>query len=351
VIRGIDWLLEKFKPLVTRGMRLLQKGKQKLIGAGKAVVQVGVPKDPNERLRLAAEASVAAARRLSGRVTKALLNPVLAGIRVRYGLAAIQPYEQSGTWWVRATINPTLDQDLGVPSEEIGKPKEVKPSATVTPVAVNAWIKNKDKDSYEQVTSSSNVIRRTAAGVVPISFATAPADGGTNTLLYSDEDKKWERTNLSHGSRHAVPVGGGKFELRISERGSTFIRPTFYADTANSRSTIVQAKLPSLLNPSNSKEFLSEGSPSAEFAKGYRLDASTGKALVPVSDASPDHDPAIAEHWNKKGGNNTDQTQRMNWNTNLATYKIMSLRLNLSLGGRGEYYTELVGINFRGPGE
>jgi hypothetical protein len=114
VIGGIDWLLEKFKPLVTRGMRLLQKGKQKLIGAGKAVVQVGVPKDPNERLRLAAEASVAAAKRLRGTVTKALLNPVLAGIRVRYGLAAIQPYEQSGTWWVRATINPTRTWSLGV---------------------------------------------------------------------------------------------------------------------------------------------------------------------------------------------------------------------------------------------
>jgi hypothetical protein len=128
VISGIDWLLGKFKPLVTRGMRLLQKGKQKLIGAGKAVVQVGVPKDPNERLRLATEASVAAAKRLSGKVTKALLNPVLAGIRVRYGLATIQPYEQSGTWWVRATINPTQNWSLGLGVATPAQPPPATPA-------------------------------------------------------------------------------------------------------------------------------------------------------------------------------------------------------------------------------
>jgi hypothetical protein len=116
VIRGIDWVLDKFKPLVMKGRKLLDKGMAKVKSAGKAVVQVGVPKDPNERLRLAARASVAAARRLSGRVTRALLNPVLGAIRLRYGLTSIQPYEKNGTWWITATLNPRLDQDLEVPA-------------------------------------------------------------------------------------------------------------------------------------------------------------------------------------------------------------------------------------------
>jgi len=84
--------------------------------AGRFVAQAGVPKDPNERLRLAAQAAVSAARRLSGRVTKPLLDPVLAAIKVRYGLKELEPFEQGGFWWVRAVINPTTTQNLGVPS-------------------------------------------------------------------------------------------------------------------------------------------------------------------------------------------------------------------------------------------
>src|SRR5262249_3604556 len=79
-----------------------------------AVVQVGVPKDPAERLKLATEASVAAARKLTGKVTKALLSPILAGIKVRYGLQELQPYEEGGTWWVYAVINPRARVNTGV---------------------------------------------------------------------------------------------------------------------------------------------------------------------------------------------------------------------------------------------
>lgn len=118
IIRGIDWVLGKARPFVMKGKELFEKGKAKIIGVGKAVVQVGVPEDPNERLRLAARASVSAAQKLTGRITQALLNTILAGIKVRYGLKAIQPYEKSGTWWVRAAINPEIDQNLGVPSVE-----------------------------------------------------------------------------------------------------------------------------------------------------------------------------------------------------------------------------------------
>ncbi len=83
---------------------------------GRFVAQAGVPSDPNERLRLASQAAVLAARALTGRISQSLLNPILKGIKLRYGLQDIQPYEQGGNWWVRATINPVLNQNLGVPS-------------------------------------------------------------------------------------------------------------------------------------------------------------------------------------------------------------------------------------------
>jgi hypothetical protein len=84
---------------------------------GRFIAQAGVPQDPNERLRLAGEAAVGAARRLSGRMSRALMTPVLAGIRTRYGLQSIEPYERGGTWWVRASINPASDTDTGVSSQ------------------------------------------------------------------------------------------------------------------------------------------------------------------------------------------------------------------------------------------
>jgi hypothetical protein len=81
---------------------------------GKYVAQAGVPQDPAERLRLAVRDSIAVAKRLSGRVTAALLSPALAALKVRYGLTALEPYQQGGVWWVRAVINPTLAGTTGV---------------------------------------------------------------------------------------------------------------------------------------------------------------------------------------------------------------------------------------------
>jgi len=121
VVRGIDWVLNKLKPLVMKGKKVVERGKEKVVGAGKAIVQVGVPKDPHERLTLAANASIAAARKLTGKVTKGLLKPVLAAIRLRYGLTAIEPYQEGGTWWVRLAINPDTKRDTGVKATIAGE--------------------------------------------------------------------------------------------------------------------------------------------------------------------------------------------------------------------------------------
>jgi hypothetical protein len=79
---------------------------------GRFVAQAGVPQDPRARLRLAGQAAVAAARRLRGRITGALLNPVLAAIRTRFGLTEIRPYERGGKWWVRMVANPVVEQEI-----------------------------------------------------------------------------------------------------------------------------------------------------------------------------------------------------------------------------------------------
>jgi DNA-binding transcriptional MerR regulator len=82
--------------------------------AGRFVIQAGVPQDPNERLTLAVKAASAAASRLRGRITQSLLNPILKAIQARYGLQQLQAFEQGRHWWVKAAINPSLSQDLGV---------------------------------------------------------------------------------------------------------------------------------------------------------------------------------------------------------------------------------------------
>jgi DNA-binding transcriptional regulator YdaS (Cro superfamily) len=89
---------------------------------GRFVAQAGVPQDPNERLRLAANAAVAAARRLTGRVTSAILQPVLGAIKLRYGLSELVPFERGGKWWVRATANPTLERNLDIVTVAPGTP-------------------------------------------------------------------------------------------------------------------------------------------------------------------------------------------------------------------------------------
>jgi hypothetical protein len=107
-VRGkVDNVIEKVAKWIVAQARKL----------GRFVAQAGVPQDPNERLRLASQAAVSAARRLTGRITQGLLNPILQGIKIRYGLQHLQPYEQGGSWWVRATINPTVTQNLGVPAD------------------------------------------------------------------------------------------------------------------------------------------------------------------------------------------------------------------------------------------
>ncbi|HEU4883645.1 MAG TPA: hypothetical protein VFT45_15400, partial [Longimicrobium sp.] len=77
---------------------------------GRYVAQAGVPQDPASRLRLAAQAATAVLNRFRGRpVGVAVLRPLLPVIVTRYGLTELVPFEREGRWWVRATINPKVE--------------------------------------------------------------------------------------------------------------------------------------------------------------------------------------------------------------------------------------------------
>jgi hypothetical protein len=120
---------------------------------GKLAVQAGVPQDPKERLRLAADAAVAAAQRLTGRITSAILQPVLQVIKARYGLTELVPYESGGSWWVRATINPTLERNLGISTVAAATPataaSTLEPMAEVT-IEFKCNILKYDKAVYDE---------------------------------------------------------------------------------------------------------------------------------------------------------------------------------------------------------
>ncbi len=74
---------------------------------GRFVAQAGVPQDPNERLRLGMQAAVSAVNRFSGtRVGSAVLNPLLQGIKIRYGFSRLDLVVQGNHWGVDGEVNP-----------------------------------------------------------------------------------------------------------------------------------------------------------------------------------------------------------------------------------------------------
>jgi hypothetical protein len=121
---------------------------------GRFLVQAGVPADPNRRLQLAARAAVAAARRLSGPITGGLLQPVLSIVQARYGLTSIVPMQRGGTWWVRMTINPILDYNLGLSTvaspTPAPAPSTLQPMPLIGPISFRCNTLKYDPAVYDQ---------------------------------------------------------------------------------------------------------------------------------------------------------------------------------------------------------
>src|SRR5262249_52800980 len=79
---------------------------------GSAVAQAGLPADPNERLRLGMQAAANVVNRFAKKkVAKALLDPLLIGIKTRYGLVSLELREKSTKWSLTGVVNPTIGID------------------------------------------------------------------------------------------------------------------------------------------------------------------------------------------------------------------------------------------------
>ncbi|MGW6128563.1 phage tail protein [Cellulomonas sp. NPDC055163] len=106
--------------VITTGLKLagpLIRGAKRLGGKLKAKLRGGddSPEGKQQRLDKGMAAGLAAVRRFSGRgVSQKVLTPLLAGIRVRYGLTALEPVQQGKVWAVHGAVNPTRTTSTGV---------------------------------------------------------------------------------------------------------------------------------------------------------------------------------------------------------------------------------------------
>src|SRR5215472_904287 len=123
VIKAIDWVLNKFKPLVMKGAQWVKGkateakewGKQKLYG--------GTEENKMERLAKGMAAGVAAINSIEGnKVPGRLTKAKLVGLRLRYRLPVLEAVAKNGRWYVHGEIQraaaPTEKMEAGPDDRE-----------------------------------------------------------------------------------------------------------------------------------------------------------------------------------------------------------------------------------------
>jgi hypothetical protein len=112
---------------------------------GRLVAQAGLPQDPAQRLRLGMQAAVAAVRRLAaGRVTRAMIDHVLAAVRLRYGFRTLTPLLEAGIWHVEGEINPKTKLTTEVVENLLEEAKRQFPT-TFRAGDLRAFLQNRGK--------------------------------------------------------------------------------------------------------------------------------------------------------------------------------------------------------------
>jgi hypothetical protein len=128
VMKAVDWVIDKIVGLVKKLWSALKRSLAKL----RAKVRGGddSPEGQRRRLRAAVAAGVDAVNRFRGRpVAGKLLEPLLAAIRLRYGLTVLHPVVRGDHWVVYGRINPDLERGTGAKAEGEG-PTGVNPDFT-----------------------------------------------------------------------------------------------------------------------------------------------------------------------------------------------------------------------------
>ena len=104
IIRGLKGIGGKVKAKVAAGKAYVKgiggKVKAKMLGGDNS------PEGKQKRLEFGVRGGVAAANRFAGKkVGDKVLRPLLGAIRMRYGLAVLEPVKQEGKWAVHGTVS------------------------------------------------------------------------------------------------------------------------------------------------------------------------------------------------------------------------------------------------------
>jgi hypothetical protein len=112
---GLGNIPDKVVGIIKKIRQPIDKGMDKIVAwlggmlkrMSGAVAQAGLPSDPGERLKLGMKAAVDAVEKFAGRrAGKILLNPLLAGVKIRYGFQSLEVIPQGNNWSIRGRINP-----------------------------------------------------------------------------------------------------------------------------------------------------------------------------------------------------------------------------------------------------
>lgn len=294
---GLGNVPEKLVGIVKKIRQPIDKGLDKIVGwlgnvlkkAGSAVLQAGVPKDPVARLEQGARAAVAATRVLVGKaVTRPLLVPLLAGIRLRYGLKSIEPIEKDGKWLVRLEINPVKTADLMLSDTakgDMGTMRRAFGQRLFTRDEVEGQL------SISKTTALSRINELRSAGVL---FVLASATSDVGTQYSFDSNKAGQReTNPNNRSKYGYqnPDKRSSVGLQILNKGLRSDSPQ-----------------PILRNDATYHETKA------------RYDSWRGRVNFRFSVAILGHkDPGASGHWNRVG-HTQSKADNLTWNRNPNNY-------------------------------
>jgi len=135
VNKALDFVIKtglKLAGPLIRGLKGISGKVKAKVAAGKAWVKSKIrggddsPEGKQKRLESAMRGGVAATNRFAGRkVGSAVLSPLLGAIRIRYGLASLEPVPKGTHWAVHGTVSrmtATTDAQLPTTTTEAGSP-------------------------------------------------------------------------------------------------------------------------------------------------------------------------------------------------------------------------------------
>jgi hypothetical protein len=117
---GLGNVAERVMGVIHRVQGLVDRGLDALINwivtmarrLGRFVAQAGLPNDPNERAALGIQTAKDAVNKFARRpVRRAVLEPILAGIKIRYGFTILELREKGLKWSLFGVLNPTVGVD------------------------------------------------------------------------------------------------------------------------------------------------------------------------------------------------------------------------------------------------